>query len=563
MSSEGPAFRCEEPALSVAQGSGFEIYLSDMTLRSFTPALIAVTLSGCATSPAPIREADLPARQKPRVVVTTDPELDDANSLIRYLLYSSDFRTEGLIYASSGYHWKGDGTGKKLSVPNREYSRWGLNLCPCTSWRWAPDEHFIDIAVATYAQVYTNLRVHHPNYPMPSELRSKIRWGNVEFDGDISKDTPGSDLIKALLLDDEPGPVYLLAWGGQSTIARALKSIQEQYAGKPDWPAVYQKVSRKAILSLSGDQDDTYATYPRLNWPDIRLLPAGVGGVALGYEAHATVSAEDSVYYSSDWTRANISSRGAFGALYRVWGDGKQMVQGDIFDYFALSGYGADSLKAMGYIVWTPPRAKGSFLGEGDTFTYLNLIDNGLQGYEAATPGGWAGLGTSAATAATGQSPLPQITINSYDDLLKLQESAAARPRPPSPDPNFTPAAQNGFAARLLWSVTPTYAGANHEPRVTIQGNARLAARPGATVRLQGITSDPDGNAVTVRWWEWKGVSTVPRPVTLSNPTALATSVQVPTDAVAGQSIQLVLEATDNGTPALTRYQRVVVTVTR
>jgi hypothetical protein len=82
-------------------------------------------------------------------------------------------------------------------------------------------------------------------------------------------------------------------------------------------------------------------------------------------------------------------------------------------------------------------------------------------------------------------------------------------------------------------------------------------------VRLQGITSDPDGNAVTVRWWEWKGVSTVPRPVTLSNPTALATSVQVPTDAVAGQSIQLVLEATDNGTPALTRYQRVVVTVTR
>jgi hypothetical protein len=55
--------------------------------------------------------------------------------------------------------------------------------------------------------------------------------GNVEFDGDISKDTPGSDLIKALLLDDEPGPIYLLAWGGQSTIARALKSIQDQYKG--------------------------------------------------------------------------------------------------------------------------------------------------------------------------------------------------------------------------------------------------------------------------------------------------------------------------------------------
>jgi len=495
--------------------------------------------------------------QKPRVVVTADPELDDANSLIRYLLYSTDFRTEGLIYASSQFHWKGDGTGKKLSVPNREYSRWGLNLCPCESYRWARDEQFIDVAVATYARAYPNLRVHNPNYPAPAELQSKIRWGNVEFDGDISRDTPGSDLIKALLLDDEPGPVYLLAWGGQSTIARALKSIQLQYSGTPQWPAVYQKVSRKAVLSPAGDQDDTYATYIHPNWPDIGILPAGVGGVPLGYEGQATVSAEDSIYYSTEWTRANISSRGAFGALYRVWGDGKQMVQGDIFDYFGLSGFTAGQLKAKGYIVWTPPRPKGAFLGEGDTFTYLNLIDNGLQ------RDGWGGHGAGAATAATGQRPLPQITINSYDDLLRLQEMAGARPRPPSPDPDFIPAAQNGFAGRLLWSVTPTYAGANHEPKVSVRGSTAVSARPGETIRLEGLTSDPDGDAVTVRWWQWQEVGTYPGKVRFSNPTALTTSVQVPTDAAQGQTIQLVLEATDNGTPALTSYQRVVVTVTR
>ena len=518
----------------------------------FTPALLVMLLGGSATVAS--------ATQKPRIVVTADPELDDANSLIRFLLYSTDFRTEGLVYASSGFHWKGDGTGRKLSVPNREYSRWGLDLCPCASWRWAPDEHFIDIAVATYAQVYPNLRVHNPNYPPPAELQSKIRWGNVEFDGDISKDTPGSDLIKALLLDDEPGPVYLLAWGGQSTIARALKSIQLQYSGTPEWPAVYQKVSRKAILSPSGDQDDTYATYIHPNWPDIRILPAGVRGVALGYEASATVSAEESVYYSTEWTRANISSRGAFGALYRVWGDGKQMVKGDRFDYLGLSGYTADQLKAQGFIVWTPPRPKGEFLGEGDTFTYLNLIDNGLRGYEDATPGGWAGHGAGEATAATGQSPLPRITINTYDDLLKLQE---ARRRALSPDPDFTPAAQNGFVARLLWSVTRAHAGANHEPGVSFRGSASVSARAGETMRLEGLTSDPDGNAVTVRWWQWQEVGTYPGKIAFSSPTALATSVQVPADAVAGQTIQLVLQATDNGMPALTRYQRVVVTVIR
>ena len=523
-----------------------------MTWLRFPLALLLLALSA-ASSAAPA--------QQPRVVVTTDPELDDANSLIRYLLYSTDFRTEGLIYASSQFHWKGDGTGKKLSVPNREYSRWGLNLCPCASWRWAPDERYIDIAVATYAQVYPNLRVHNPNYPTPAELQAKIRWGNVEFDGDISKDTPGSDLIKTLLLDDEPGPIYLLAWGGQSTIAQALKSIQLQYSATPQWPAIYQKVSRKAILSPSGDQDDTYRTYIHPSWPDIKTLPAGVGGVALGYEAHATVSVEDSVYYSTDWTRENISSRGAFGALYRVWGDGKQMVQGDIFDFFGLSGYTADQLKAKGYIVWTLPRPKGAFIGEGDTFTFLNLIDNGLRGYEDSTPGGWAGLGARQATLSTGQNPLPQITINTYDDLLTLQERAAAAPRPQSPDPNFTPAAQNGLAARMQWSVTPTYAGANHEPRVTIRGSARVSAHAGETIRLEGAVSDPDGDAVAVRWWQWKEVGTYPGQVTLTHPTALTPSLQVPADATAGQTIQLIIEATDNGKPALTRYQRVIVTV--
>jgi hypothetical protein len=34
---------------------------------------------------------------RPRTIVTTDPELDDSNSLVRYLLYSADLQTEGLI----------------------------------------------------------------------------------------------------------------------------------------------------------------------------------------------------------------------------------------------------------------------------------------------------------------------------------------------------------------------------------------------------------------------------------------------------------------------------------
>jgi hypothetical protein len=142
-------------------------------------------------------------------------------------------------------------------------------------------------------------------------------------------------------------------------------------------------------------------------------------------------------------------------------------------------------------------------------------------------------------------------------------ERVAAAPRPASPSPNFIPAAQNALAARMKWSVTPTYAGANHEPMVTIHGSARVSGRRGETLRLEGTVSDPDGNAVAVRWWRWKDVDTYPGEVSLSGPSLPVTRLQVPNDAMPGQRIQLVLEATDNGTPALTRYQRLVVSVTR
>jgi hypothetical protein len=96
-----------------------------------------------------------------------------------------------------------------------------------------------------------------------------------------------------------------------------------------------------------------------------------------------------------------------------------------------------------------------------------------------------------------------------------------------------------------------------------VRGSTRISARPGETVRLEGSASDPDGNAVTVKWWRWKDVDSYPGDVTLATPTSLATSLQIPADAAPGQTIQLVLEATDDGRPALTRYQRVVVSVTR
>lgn len=526
-------------------------------MKTICRLLLSLALIGAAAFAQPAR---------PRVVITTDPELDDSNSLVRFLLYSTDVRVEGLVYASSQFHWKGDGKGTKWFVAGRQYTRYGLNLCPCTSWRWAPGERYIDDAVETYEEVYANLKVHNSSYPTPAELKSKIRVGNVEFDGDISKDSPGSDLIKSLILDDKGGPLFLAAWGGHSTIARALKSIQDQYEKTPQWPAIKAKVSAKVVLLPSGDQDNMYAKYINPNWPEIDYRMQS-GGPWFGYGAQRSASPENAPYYTAAWMKENVSSRGPLGGFYRVWGDGKQMVKDDIFDYFGFSGLTADELKAKGYIVWMPIQEKGSWLGEGDTGTFMNLLDNGLRAYEDSSFGGWGGRKRPGAAAGFGDfnAALTALKANVANRGGAAPPDAAARGRGGAAaagpaEPNFLPAAQRDFAARLKWSVTPRFVDANHEPVIKIKGPLNLTAHPGETIRLAGEVSDPDRDAVTVKWWQYRAGS-YPGEVAVANPSSATTDFRVPADATAGQTIHLILEATDNGTPALTRYQRVIVTV--
>src|SRR5690242_1161628 len=84
---------------------------------------------------------------KPRAVVTTDMEQDDYASLIRYLLYTNDLDTEGIVYTSGRFHWAGDGKGTEFFLPGREYTT------PQTSWRWTGTRTIQDIALKAYARV--------------------------------------------------------------------------------------------------------------------------------------------------------------------------------------------------------------------------------------------------------------------------------------------------------------------------------------------------------------------------------------------------------------------------
>ena len=474
--------------------------------------------------------------EKPRVIITCDPELDDLNSLIRLVLYAPDLQLEGLIYASSQYHWKGDGKGTKWFVDGREYTRNGLNFGPMESWRWDPGERFIDDVIDAYSASYIKLKV-HADYPTPEYMRSIVRIGNIEFDGDISKDSPGSELIKDKILDHVPGKLYITAWGGCSTIARALKSIQDEYENTPQWAELKDKIQQKVFLCMSGDQDDTFTNYINPNWPEIGKLNVRGGTVPLAYGAQNRVSEADKIYYSAEWIAENISSRGPLGSMYRIWGDGKQMVKGDIMDYFGLSGYNADELRKMGYVVWMPPQPKGVFLAEGDTFTYLNLLGNGLRAFQDDSYGGWGGRKQPNTDGQTST-----FVLGATDTTL----------------PDFVPAAQNDFAVRLLWSVTPNYVDANHHP--VIKAPLSLSGEPGETLRIKAKVTDPDNDKLDIKWWQFK-VGSYEGETSVATPSLPTTDYTIPVDAQTGQTIHLILEATDHGTPALTHYHRLIVEV--
>jgi len=482
------------------------------------------------------------ATNRPRTIVMADPELDDLNSMIRLLLYSNEIRIEGLIYASSRFHWKGDGKGTTFLLPDREYDE------PQTSFRWAEGESFIHDAVDAYAKVYGNLIVHDPSYPHPDDLRAVIRDGNIEFEGDMSQDSPGSLLIADALLDDEPGPVHLQNWAGTSTLARALRSIEERHSSTPDWEDVRASVSRKAVITKFSSQDSTYDDYIRPYWPELRVTD--VACFAWGYPVRGVVLSKDEYMLGAEWMRENVTSVGPLGALYRLWGDGRQMVQGDYTDYFHLSGHSTDELREMGYRVWIDPQPAGEWISEGDTPNMLNLLGNGLRGHEHPSFGGWGGRGTRVQEGPDTWAVRP--TVDTAADGGTPGEYSLTR---------WFGDAQRDFATRLRWSVTPEYAGANHHPEVAVSPGLDMRGEPGSTMTLSAFATDPDGDSLSYRWSQYAEAGTYAGRVALSGIEGSEVTLTVPSDGTAGQTVHLILEVQDDAAMPLKRYQRVIVTI--
>ena len=119
---------------------------------------------------------------------------------------------------------------------------------------------------------------------------------------------------------------------------------------------------------------------------------------------------------------------------------------------------------------------------------------------------------------------------------------------------------QNDFAARAEWCVKD-YGNANHPPVVRLNHPNNLNARIGGVVKLSGTAADPDGDRLDYYWWQYVEPGTSGNNVTIENTNSKEASFIVPSDAAPGDTIHIILEVTDTGSPPITRFQRVVVTI--
>ena len=219
---------------------------------------------------------------------------------------------------------------------------------------------------------------------------------------------------------------------------------------------------------------------------------------------------------------------------------------------------------------------------EGDTPTFLGLIANGLNTPEHPNWGGWGGRytlrlperSTLDPNGFTGGVPIPEETRPIWTNAVDTITPRVAKPYGQATGPgerSFTGFReilwrwrddfQNDFAARMDWAVRDP-ANANHPPVVRLAHPDKLKARSGDAVPLSALgTFDPDGDSLSYRWFQYPEAGTYTDEISMWGAENLYARGFTAPDVDRPLEAHFVVRVTDKGTPALSRYQRVVVTI--
>jgi hypothetical protein len=490
-------------------------------------------LLGSTAMAQPVMRAPQPVDEfsgHPRVAILSDigNEPDDQMSFVRLMLYSNELDLEALIATTSVWQ-------KAATHPETMHR-----------------------IIAVYGEVRPHLLQNAPGWPEAGALDSRVFAGQSAYGmaaiGE-GKDSPGAQALLRVMerdgRDDDPRPLWICVWGGANTLAQALMDLRTAKSAEE----TARIVRRLRVYSIS-DQDDAGA-WIRREFPELFYI--------------ATPSTQDSGdYYSATWT-------GISGDLYYRNDEGADtsLVTNEWLD---------KNIRSKGPLGKMYPRFM--FIMEGDTPSFLNLIDNGLNGYRRPDWGGWGGRyvyrqpraetrpiwtqGGDEFMRATSQD-----SVIGTDSKVHVSDQATVW--------RWREAYQNDFAARMSWTVQD-YAHANHAPLLVANGQGgtapvEITAHAGQTLTLDAAgSSDPDAHqTLKYRWWVYPeagldGAHEAKVSITAADQQQAKVTAESACGPVwlpglipcQGEGVaHIILEVTDNGSPRLTSYRRVVLRVSQ
>ena len=440
---------------------------------------------------------------KHRILILTDieNEPDDAESLVRFLLYSNQFDVEGIVATTSC--WQRD---------------------QIADWR-------IHEIVDAYGKVRDNLEKHEKGYPAHSFLKERIKKGYTDFGmaavGE-GKDSEGSEWIIKMADKDDPRPLWVPIWGGANCLAQALWKVKQTRT-----PEELQKFVKKLRVYTISDQDNS-GPWMRNTFKDLFYI------VSPGYHEDGA----DSYFYAT-WT--GIAGERHY---YFPSGADKYSIDNDWVDEHIQNGHGplGEQYPDIEYIM------------EGDSPSFMYLINNGLGSSENPNWGSWGGRYEF-------YQPHTQIFYHEpeerkiwtnakdwveVDGTIYINEQATIW--------RWRDHYQNDFEARMDWCLS-SFEEANHPPVAKLNHNNVLEVQSGESVKLDASNSnDPDNNQLSYEWIHYREAGTFPAKITPEKKNEAVIFFEAPKVKIPSE-IHFVVAVTDNGKPTLTRYQRVIIKV--